>query len=165
MASQIEPSESYPTFESTVTVINAVLKINSRVRRLMLDYSLAAAIVGTIYPVSWIYEIKLLLVVVLNLKMITDIGAEWGYPKGQSLLTIFFGLFGIIGAFAMMLMAYITVYSLGLLFVPLVRHWATAASFFTLTWALGSVSSQFYLSAKRIEPKYLRRAWHKLDRS
>ncbi len=165
MAVQIEPSDSYPTFESTAAGINAVLKINSRVRRLILDYSLATAFVASIYPFPWILEIKLLVLVILNLKMIRDIGAEWGYPQGHSLLAIFFGLFGVIGAFAMMLVVYITVYSLSLLFAPLVRHWASAAAFFTLTRALGSVSNEFYLSAKRIEPKYLRRAGQKFARS
>lgn len=153
-------STTYTNFKTTETELESIFRINSQVGTLVLDYCLAAAILGSIplLPLPWILEIKLSLLIVLNLKMIIDIGAHWGYAKGQSSLAICFSILGLVGAFAMALMTYITVYSIGLFFFPLVTSWAPAAAYFTLTCIIGIIANQFYLGGKRISPKFLNRA-------
>lgn len=164
MAKRKKQLERETPFKVTEAELNAVLKINSRVQFLIFDYSLAAAILGCIPPLPWISEIRFLVLIVLNLKMIGDIGAYWGYAKGQSLLATLFCLFGVFGAFAMALIAFITVYSIGILFLPLVMGWAYAAALFTLTIFLGVFTNQYYLSAKHINPETLKRSWHRQNR-
>ena len=132
---------------------NAVLKINHAVQSLILDYTLAAAILGLISTISnWYRVLYFLALALLNLKMMRDIGARWGNPKSQDAFAILSSLFGVLGAFAIAVMARLIVSAIGLL-VPLIIVLNKAVGYATLTWALGRATNQFYLSAKRVNSK------------
>lgn len=117
------------------------------VRDLILDYAIAAALIGLI-PLPVPLTIKLLITNILELKMMRDVGSKYGYPKGQDLLAIAGNIFGGIGAYAIALMAWVTVFCIGLFF-PVIGSFAISASLFTLTWALGQVTLQFYASGRQ----------------
>lgn len=121
------------------------------VRNLILDYAMGAAILGLLpIPGFLMFEVQLVAAGVLVFKMILDIGAKWGYPKGQDVLAIAGNIFGCLGAFSMALMAWVAVFCVGL-FVPFVGSMALASSLFTLTWTMGQVTSQFYASGRQID--------------
>ena len=147
MANPPKSFESDTQFKATEAEINAVFQTNFQVRSLIFNYCLAAAILGCIPLWPWITELSLLVLFFLNIKMIRDVGAYWGYGKGQSLLTILLTLFGIIGAFAMALMAFMAVYVIGLLWLPIVLGWANIAAYFEFTLVLGLVANEFYLGS------------------
>ncbi len=113
-------------------------------RNLALDYALGVSILGLI-PISGLLTLKLLLAIGLIFKMSWDIGAKWNFVKGQDILAIAGHLFGLVGAFAMAFMAWLTFLIMGL-FVPYVGSFKIAAALFTLTWMLGQTINQFYAS-------------------
>lgn len=115
-----------------------------QVRNLILDYSLANAIVG-LNPIPSTLWLTLLITIGLLLKMGWDIGKLWGFPKGQDVLAFVGQLFGIIGAFAIALLAWLTVTLLGLL-VPALRALSLSAFLCALTWSLGQAIHHFYFS-------------------
>lgn len=116
------------------------------IRNLVLDYAIGVSILGLI-PIRGLLVVKLLVAGVLILKMMRDIGTNWGFPKGQDALAIAGNMFGGIGAFVIALMAWGTMLALGL-FVPFVSSFAIAAALFTLTWTVGQATNQFYASTK-----------------
>ncbi len=107
---------------------------------------MGAALIG-LNPFRGTLTLTLLVVGVLILKMIWDIGSKWGYTKGQDPLAIAGNIFGFLGAFALALMAWVTIFCFGL-FMPLLSGFAISAAFFTLTWTLGQVTNQFYASGR-----------------
>lgn len=121
-----------------------LLQRNQQIRNLILDYAIASAIIG-LNPFRGILTVTLLVVGVLILKMIRDIGSKWGYTKGQGPLAIAGNIFGILGAFALAFMAWVTMFCFGLV-VPVFSGFAISAALFTLTWTLGQVTNQFYAS-------------------
>ncbi len=121
-----------------------LIQRHRQVRNLILDYAMGAAIIG-LNPVRSTLTLTLLVVGVLILKMMWDIGSRWGYTKGQDFLAIAGNLFGFLGAFALALMAWVTIFCFGL-FVPLFSGLAICAALSTLTWTLGQVTNQFYAS-------------------
>lgn len=142
-------------------IIPGMLAITQRsweVRNTILDYAIGAAILGLI-PIRGllILELKLLAAGILIFKMMRDIAGKWGYPKGQDMLAIAGNIFGGLGALSLALMAWVTVFCIGL-FVPFVGSMAFAASFFTLTWTLGQVTNQFYINGCRIDAAALKKA-------
>ncbi|WP_107666253.1 hypothetical protein [Cyanothece sp. BG0011] len=165
MAEQKEPSQNPPNFQSTIIGLKTVLSIHSKVRVLIIDYSLGAAVIGSIPPFPWLLELKLIALIILNGKMIRDIGAEWRYLKGQNVVTIIFSILGFLGALGTMLMSYIIIYALGLFFIPIITSWATSASYLMFTLTVGRITDLYYLNAQRIHEQSLRRAWHQLPLS
>ncbi|OUL23943.1 hypothetical protein BV378_20110 [Nostoc sp. RF31YmG] len=121
-----------------------LIQRHQQIRNLILDYAMGAALIG-LNPVRGTLTLTLLVVGVLILKMIWDIGYKWSHTKGQDPLAIAGNLFGILGAFALALMAWVSVFCFGL-FVPLLSGFAISAALFTLTWTLGQVTNQFYAS-------------------
>jgi hypothetical protein len=113
-------------------------------RNLVLDYALGISLLGLI-PVSGFLTLKLILAIGLILKMSWDLGVKWKFVKGQDILAIVGYLFGLLGAFAMAFMAWLTLLTIGL-FVPYVGSFKIAAALFTLTWMLGQTINQFYAS-------------------
>ena len=113
-------------------------------RNLALDYALGVSILGLI-PISGLLTLKFLLATVLIVKMSRDIGNKWKFPKGQDILAIAGHLFGLLGAFAMAFMAWLTLLTMGL-FIPYVGSFKMAGALFTLTWMLGQTTNQFYAS-------------------
>lgn len=144
--------------ESVMPGFNAVLKINHRVRSLIGDYTLAAAILGSIptYGSKWFDALGILALGLLNLKMIRDIGVHWGKPKGQDAFALASSLLGVLSAFAIAIMARLIISIIGL-FIPLIVALNGAVGHATLTWALGRAANQFYLSTKRVNSSTLKR--------
>jgi len=102
--------------------------------------------------------VTLLATSVLLLKMMRDIGAKWGYPKGQDALAIGGNLFGGLGSFWVAFMAWISMYGVGL-FVPFVGSFAVAASLFALTWRLGQATHLYYASGCKMDAGELRQVF------
>ena len=135
---------------------NTVLKINHTVRSLILDYALAAAILGLIATIGqWLGLYSFLALTLLNLKMMRDIGVRWGRPKGQDAFAIFSSLVSVLGAFAIAIMVRLLFSVIGL-FIPLIIVFNRAVGYATLTWALGRATNQFYLSSKRVDSTTLK---------
>lgn len=116
-------------------------------RNLVFDYALGVSILGLI-PISDLMTLKLLLAIGLIFKMGWDIGKKWQFAKGQDILAIAGHLFGLLGAFAMAFMAWLTLLTIGL-FIPYVGSLKMAAALFTLTWMLGQTANQFYASSRK----------------
>jgi hypothetical protein len=116
-------------------------------RNLALDYALGVSIIGLI-RISEILTLKLLLTTGLILKMSWDIASKWKFVKGQDILAIAGHLFGLLGAFAMALVAWLTLLTIGL-FVPFVSSFKLAAALFTLTWMIGQSINQFYANGEK----------------
>jgi len=139
-----EQSDNLVVIQSAASVENG--RRVRQGRNLALDYALGAAIIG-LNPFPGTLTITLLISSVLVLKMMRDIGAHWGFARGQDPLAIAGNLFGGLGAFAIALMAWVTVFCIGIL-APLVRAFALSAALFTLTWAIGQTTNQFYASGR-----------------
>lgn len=147
----------YPEPQSVLPGFNTVLKINHQVRALILDYTLAAAILGLIpsQGSKWMGGLNLLLLGLLNLKMMHDIRVRWGQPKGQDAFTILVSLLRVVGAFAIAIMTRLLISTVGL-FIPLIVVWNGAVGHAMLTWSLGQTANLFYLSPKHINESTLK---------
>ena len=149
--------EEYISTQSIAPGVRVIIEIGKRVRNSTFDYALGAAILGLI-PVygRWIPEIRLILLTLLNLKMIVDIGRFWGYHKGQGGLAIAGCFFGIIGSFILAIMAWLTVFAIGL-FIPLVDSLARSIGYGVLTWNIGRTVSRYYYSPQTLDLQALQR--------
>jgi hypothetical protein len=150
------------TVNSTLTGMVAMIYREGQVRRLTIDYCLATAIVGLI-PIrgGGAFEIKLLVVLGLILKMIWDIRNLWGKPQGQDILAILGNFFGFVWAVMAGFLAWGTLIALGVL-LPYAGAFAVAAGFSTATWIAGQSTNQFYTSPQRPDLVALRRAFPNL---
>lgn len=79
--------------------MNQSSHLNAKVRNLILDYALGAAIVALLLipGIEWLKAIAL---VVLNLFLVIGIARLWNFQKGGDLLARIGILFGIAGAIA-----------------------------------------------------------------
>ena len=138
--------------------VRVIIKIGQRVRNSIFDYALGAAILGLI-PVygRWIPEIRVTLLVLLNLKMIVNIGGFWGYHKGQGNLVIVNCILAIFGSFALGILAWLAVFIAGL-FIPFLDSMARAVGYSIFTWSVGKAVSQYYYSPQRLDIVALRKA-------
>ena len=147
------------TVNSTLTGMVAMIYREGQVRRMIIDYCMATAMVGLI-PLrgGGSLEIKFLVVLGLILKMIWDIRNQWGKPQGQDILAILGNFFGFVGAVIGGFSAWVTVIALGVI-LPYAGAFATAAGFTTATWIAGQSTNQFYTSPQRPDLVALRRAF------
>ena len=134
-----------------------LVEINKEIRDLIIDYAIGAAILG-LNPLPGTMTVTLLAASVLLLKMMRDIGAKWGYPKGQDALAIGGNLFGGLGSFWVAFMAWVSMYGLGL-FVPFVGGFALASSLFALTWRVGQATHLYYASGRQMDAAELRQVF------
>lgn len=157
----IAPSDSL-LMNSALAGITSLVRRESDVRRLIFDYSLGAAIVGLI-PINGggSLEVKLLLLLGLILKMIWDIRALWGRPRGQDILAMIGNLFGFLGAVIVGLFAWATLIGLSVV-IPYIGAFDKAAGFAAATWMIGQSTNQFYTSQKRPDLTALKRAFPNL---
>jgi hypothetical protein len=121
-------------------------RLQRDVRNLILDYALGVSLLGLIPVAGWL-SFKLAIAVLINAKMMRDIGYRWQFPRGQDILAIIGNFFGALGAIALSLGAWFTFFALGL-FVPYVGSLAIAAALFTLTWMIGQATHQFYANGR-----------------
>ena len=138
--------------------VRVIIKIGQRVRNSIFDYALGAAILGLI-PVygRWIPEIRVTLLVLLNLKMIVNIGRFWGYHRGQGSLAIFGCIVAVVGAFTLGILSWFVVFIAGL-FIPFLDSLARAAGYGIFTWNVGKAVSQYYYSPQMLNIEALRKA-------
>ena len=155
-ASEIDWSSTAASGRSIILGMRRLVNHSHRARELVLDYAIGAAMIGLI-PIPGVWLIQLLMMFVLLIKMMRDVGSHWGFPKGRDMFALLGNLLGGIGALAITLMAWFTVFVIGLV-VPIIRGLALAASFFTLTWTLGQMTNHFYMSSSRLDIAALRRA-------
>lgn len=127
------------------------------VRDLILDYAIGIAILG-FNPLPGINLITNTIAGGLILKMIRDIGRKWGYPKGQDAIAIIGSIFGGFGALMAAITSWATISFMGL-YLPLIGEFALASLLFTLTWAIGQATNQFYLSGRQLNAAALKQAF------
>ncbi len=161
--SAIDWSSTALSGRSLILGMRRIVEHSHRARELVLDYAIGAAIIGLI-PLSishlWVWQI--LAIALLLIKMMRDVGDYWGFPKGRDMFSVIGNLFGGMGALGITLMAWLTLFLIGLL-IPVIRSLALAAAFFTLTWTLGQVTNQFYMSSSRLDVTSLRRASERMQ--
>ena len=155
------PLQALPpdTVNSTLTGMVAMIYREGQVRRMIIDYCMATAIVGLV-PIrgGGSLEIKFLVVLGLILKMIWDIRSLWGKPQGQDALAVLGNFFGFVWAVMAGFLAWGTVIALGVI-LPYAGAFAVAAGFTTATWIAGQSTNQFYTSPQRPDLVALRRAF------
>lgn len=132
-------------------------EINQEIRELIIDYAIGSAILG-LNPLPGTRTVTLLGASVLLLTMMRDIGARWGYPKGQDALAIGGNLFGGLGSFWVAFMAWVSMYGFGL-FVPFVGSFAVSSSLFALTWRVGQATHLYYASGRQMDAEELRQVF------
>lgn len=134
------------------------VEINQEIRDLIIDYAIAAAILG-LNPLPGTRTLTLLVASMLLLKMMRDIGEKWGYPKGQDALAIAGNLFGGFGSFLVGFMAWASMRGIGV-FVPFAGGFAVAASLFALTWRVGQATHLYYASGRQMDAVQLRQVFN-----
>ncbi len=127
------------------------------VRDLILDYAIGISILG-FNPFPSINLVTNTIACGLIWKMIRDIGAKYGYPQGQDAIAIIGCIFGGFGALAAALASWTTL-SFVSLFVPVIGKFTTTSFLFTLTWAVGQTTNQYYLSSRQLNATALKQAF------
>lgn len=142
---------------NNITRRSNLIEKHQEIRELIIDYAIGTAILG-LNPLPGSLTVTLLVASGLLLKMMRDIGARWGFPKGQDALAIGGNLFGGLGAFWVAFMAWVSMYGLGL-FVPFVGSFAVASALFALTWRVGQATHLYYASGRQMDAAELRQAF------
>ena len=128
-----------------------------KIRDLIIDYAIGISILG-FNPFPAINLVTNTIACGLIWKMTRDIGAKYGYPKGQDAIAtigyIFGGLIALAGAIASW-----TIVSFIALFVPAIEGFATTSSLFTLTLIIGQATNLYYLSSRQLNTAALRQAF------
>lgn len=119
-----------------------------RSRRLVFDYALGAAIIALV-PIPNIGLVKFILLLLLNIKMVRDVGRLWSFPKGIGPLARIGSLFGFLGAIALGSLIWGLIFVSGL-FVPGVGVLAPGAAVLAYFWSCGRATAYFYLSSPRL---------------
>ena len=143
--------------DELIEAIAAQLVSVREVRDLILDYAIGISILG-FNPFPGINLVTNTIACGLILKMISDVGKKYGYPKGQDAIAIIGSIFGGFGALAAAIASWSTVAFFGL-FVPVLGEFATTSFLFTLTWAVGQATNQFYLSGRQLNAAALKQAF------
>lgn len=149
---------------SIQSLLEAVLGLNEGVHRLIFDVALFVALINAIPTGPWIFEAQIAAGLIANGLMILSIGSRWGFPRGHGPLAGVMLVFSLIGAVAIMLAVFVVTYSIGL-YVPLFRSWSRAAAAFAFTLAVGRAANDFFLSARRVDPRRLRSAMRRWERA
>jgi hypothetical protein len=121
-------------------------KINFKVRNLILDYALGAAIVALL-PIPKIGLLQAIALVVLNVFLVRGIASLWHFQTGGDLLARVGILFGIAGS---ILMGFLTWLCLFIVSVWTGAAWlmvlAPGVVAFCYFWGIGQTVHHFYLS-------------------
>ncbi|MEO1466579.1 MAG: hypothetical protein AAFR89_10235, partial [Cyanobacteria bacterium J06633_1] len=95
--------------------------------------------------------------VLLNLKMIVNVGRFWGYHRGQGNLAIIGCVLAIAGSLILALITWLAIFMLGLL-IPLLDSLARAIAYGVFTWNVGHAVSRYYYSPRTLNLEALRKA-------
>ena len=134
-----------------------ILDINQKVKDIILNYTLWAAILGTFASnYRHLDNYTLPLLALINLKMVLDIGTLWGRPEKKRLwaIAILFLLFLFALATALVVRSIFTIIGL---FIPFIIILNGTIGHGSLTYVMGKVTNQFYLNFLKAEPETLQR--------
>ena len=149
-----EWSESLPSVESLLSGFKIPLEINRGVQKLILDYTLGAAIIGLISE-SLVGDIDLLVLALINLKMVVDIWLRWGKPKRNKIQMIVVIICAFLVAFASAFLVRLIFYLIGLV-IPLIIVLNSGLGHATLTWVFGRATNQFFLNVTQANSSTLK---------
>lgn len=124
---------------STAPHIRRYRAVHDRV----LDYALGAAIIG-LNPFPHLLIVTVILVGILLFNMRRDIQNLWNIPRQRGFWASTDILLGIIGAFSIAFMAWLTLIIISA-FIPLMHRFAISASLFALVWMVGFAINHSYL--------------------
>jgi uncharacterized protein (DUF697 family) len=119
-------------------------KVNFKVRNLILDYALGAAIVALL-PIPKIGLLKAIVLVVLNVLLVIGIARLWQFRKGGDLLARGGVLFGVAGALLVGFLVWLFMVAVGVI-VPMIGALAPGVVAFCYFWGIGQTVHHFYLS-------------------
>ena len=106
-----EWSELLPSAESIIQGFKIPLEINRGVQKLIIDYTLGAAIIGLI-PASLSGKMGLFVLGLINLKMVLDIWCCWGKPKEKRIQMIIVILFAFLGGLGYCLSGAVNIFTI-----------------------------------------------------
>lgn len=119
-------------------------KVNFKVRNLILDYALGAAIVALL-PIPKLGVLQAIVLFILNVLLVVGIARLWRFQKGGDLLARVGVLFGIAGAIVMGVLVWLLMVAVGVV-VPLLGALAPGVVAFCYFWGIGQTVHHFYLS-------------------
>ncbi|BAZ37011.1 hypothetical protein NIES4101_29320 [Calothrix sp. NIES-4101] len=133
-------------FLSIAIAMDHPAKVNFKVRNLILDYALGAAMIALL-PIPKIGLLQAITLVVLNLFLVRDIARLWHFRKGGDLLAKVGILFGIAGSILMGFLTWLCLFIVALLVgEPRLMILAPGVVAFSCFWGIGQAVHHFYLS-------------------
>lgn len=124
--------------------MNYPTHLNIKVRNLILDYALGAAIVALL-PLPQLNGLKAIVLLGLNLFLVIGIARLWNFKKGSDLLARMGILFGIAGAIGVGIVGWLLLILLGVV-VPALKSLAPGMAAFCYFWGFGQAVHHFYIS-------------------
>ena len=124
--------------------MNYPTHLNIKVRNLILDYALGAAIVA-LMPLPQLNGLKAIALLGLNLFLVRGIARLWNFKRGGDLLARMGILFGITGAIGVRILGWLLLVPLSIV-VPVFRSLTPGMAAFCYFWGFGQVVHHFYLS-------------------
>jgi len=112
------------------------------VRERTFEHALLAAILG-LNPFPNLFTLSLILVGLITLKLMRDVGKQWGFPSTLDPLALFGNLLGGISALVLSGLIWLIVIVIGISF-PLVQPFALSAGMFAFVWVAGQATNQYY---------------------
>jgi uncharacterized protein (DUF697 family) len=124
--------------------MNHSAKVNFKVRNLIFDYALGAAIVALL-PIPNLGIWQAIALVLLNILLVVGIARLWQFQKGGDLLARIGIVFGIAGAILLGFLVWLLVIAVGAV-VPLIGTLAPGMAAFCYFWGVGQAINHFYVS-------------------
>ncbi len=119
-------------------------KVNFKVRNLILDYALGAAIIALL-PIPQIGVLQAIALVILNIFLVRGVARLWHFQKGGDFLARVGILFGIAGSILLGFLVWIFMVALGAV-IPMIGALASGAAAFCYFWGIGQTVHHFYVS-------------------
>lgn len=119
--------------------------INRKVRNLILDYALGAAIIALL-PLPNIGILKAIALLFLNYRLIRGIRRLWTFQTGGDFLARLGSVFGIAGSVLLALGGWVTMIALSTV-VPKAYALASGVAVFGYFWGIGQTLHHYYLSS------------------
>lgn len=143
---------------SIVPGVKLIIAIAQKVKRMIFDYALGAAILG-VMPIygRWIPLLRVILLIGLNLKMTKDIAQFWGYHQRQSWEEKIGCALGLLSSLVLGFMSWLGVLLLAI-WIPFVDILARAIAYGVLTINIGRTVSHYYYSPQSLDLAALERA-------
>lgn len=118
-------------------------KVNIKVRNLILDYALGAAII-TLLPIPRIGLLQAIALLVLNIFLVRGIARLWNFQKGGDFFAKSGILFGFFGSILLSFLVWLLIVALGVI-VPIIGVLAPGVAAFCYFWGIGQTVHYFYV--------------------